>query len=195
MRPSNPPCVTLSLVVAPLRGLDGHPFFPSHVASGRCVLSAAAAGALAGVISAFAEPRRWCAGAVLNVAGAVCASAVPSSYRIGGCAGCCGGCLTVFATHTPPPPCGRPPPASPRFRVHEAQHPPCVTFRQVVASLRGPGRSPVLPFACCVGALRSVGRCGRCSCWCRFRVRGAPSLVCRGCAGCGGCRLCVSGAQ
>ena len=51
--------------------------------------------------------------------------------------------------------------------------PPCVTFRLVVISLRGPGQSPVLPFACCVGSLRSVGRCGRCSCWCRFRVGGA----------------------
>ena len=50
---------------------------------------------------------------------------------------------------------------------------PCVTFRLVVAPLRGPGRSPVLPFACCVGSLLSVGRCGQCSCWCRFRVRGA----------------------
>ena len=72
--------------------------------------------------------------------------------------------------------------------------PPCVTFRRVAVSLRGPGQSPVLPFACCVGSLRSVGRCGRCSCRCRFRVRGAQSLVCRGCAGCGGmCRLRVSG--
>ena len=51
--------------------------------------------------------------------------------------------------------------------------PPCVTFRLVVAPLRGPGQSPGLPFACCVGSLRSVGRCGRCSRWCRFRVRGA----------------------
>ena len=51
--------------------------------------------------------------------------------------------------------------------------PPCVTFRLVVVPLRGPGRSPVLPFACCVGSLLSVGRCGRCSCWCRFCVRGA----------------------
>ena len=59
---------------------------------------------------------------------------------------------------------------------------PCVTFRLVVAPLRGPGQSPVLPFACCVGSLRSVGRCGRCSCWCCFRIRGAPWLVCRGCA-------------
>ena len=48
--------------------LDSHPFFLSHVASGRCFLSAAAAGALAGVGSAFAEPSGWCAGAVLDVA-------------------------------------------------------------------------------------------------------------------------------
>ena len=73
---------------------------------------------------------------------------------------------------------------------------PRVTFRRVVAPLRGPGRSPVLPFACCVGSLRSVSRCGRCSCWCRFRVRGAQSLVCWGCAECGMvCRLRLSGAQ
>ena len=68
-------------------------------------------------------------------------------------------------------------------------NPPCVTFRPVVVPLRGPGQSPVLPFACCVGSLLSVGRCGRCSCGCRFRVRGAQSLVCRGCAGCG--RMCL----
>ena len=70
-----------------------------------------------------------------------------------------------------------------------------VTFRRVVAPLRGRGQSPVLPFACCVGSLRSVGRCGRCSRWCRFRVRGAQSLVCRGCAGCGGGRLTVFAAH
>ena len=52
-------------------------------------------------------------------------------------------CLTVFPRASPPP--------------------PRVTFRLVVAPLRGPGRSPVLPFACCVGSLLSVGRCGRCS--------------------------------
>ena len=97
---------------------DSHPFFPSHVVSGRCVLSAA------GVVSAFAEPRRWCAGAVLDVAGcAVCASAAPNSWRIGGCAGCCGGRLIVFAAHTPPS-SGRPQPASLCFRVREA-HVPC----------------------------------------------------------------------
>ena len=73
---------------------------------------------------------------------------------------------------------------------------PCVTFRLVVVSLRGPGQSPILPFACCVGSLRSVSRCGRCSCWCRFRVRAAQRLVCWGYAGCGSmCRLRVSGAQ
>ena len=37
----------------------------------------------------------------------------------------------------------------------------------------GPWTVTRFPFACCVGSLRSVGRCGRCSCWCRFRVRGA----------------------
>ena len=63
--------------------LDGHPFFHSHDASGRCFLSAAAAGALAGVVSAFAEPSSWCAGAVLNVAGcAVCVSAAPNNWRV-----------------------------------------------------------------------------------------------------------------
>ena len=41
--------------------------------------------------------------------------------------------------------------------------PPRVTCRRVVVSLRGPGHSPALPSACCVGSLRSVGRCGRCS--------------------------------
>ena len=72
--------------------LDSHPFVPSHVASGRCVLSAAAAGAPAGVVSASVEPSGRCDGAVLDVAGcAVCASAAPSSWRIGGCAGCCRG--------------------------------------------------------------------------------------------------------
>ena len=65
------------------RALDSHPFFPLHVASGCCFLSAAAAGALAGVISAFAEPSSWCVGAVLNVAWcAICASAAPNSWRI-----------------------------------------------------------------------------------------------------------------
>ena len=54
-------------------------------------------------------------------------------------------------------------------------------------------RKRVLPFACCVGSLLSVGRCGRC---CRFRVRAAQWLVCWGYAGCGRmCRSRVSGAQ
>ena len=75
--------------------LDSHPFVPSHVASRRCVLSAAAAGAPAGVVSTFAEPSGRCVGAVLNVAGcAVCVLAAPNSWCTGGCAGCC----------APPPP-------------------------------------------------------------------------------------------
>ena len=49
----------------------------------------------------------------------------------------------------------------------------CVTIRRVAVSLRGPGQSPVRPFACCVGSMLSDGRCGRCSLWCRFRVSGA----------------------
>ena len=69
------------------------------------------------------------------------------------------------------------------------QPPPCVRFRRVVVSLRGPGQSAVLPFGCCVGSLRSVGRCGRCSCWCRFRVGGAQWLAFSGCVGCCGGRF------
>ena len=89
-----------------------------------------------------------------------------------------------------------PAPPQPPFTSSAPDPSPCVTFRRVVAPLQGPGQSPVLPFACCVGSLRSVSRCGRCSCGCRFRVRGAQWLVCWGCAGCGGmCRLRVSGAQ
>ena len=75
-----PPCATFRLVYG---ALDSHPFFPSHVASGRCFLSAAAAGVPTSVVAAFAEPSGWCAGAVLDVAWcAVCASAAPSSWRI-----------------------------------------------------------------------------------------------------------------
>ena len=46
--------------------LDSHPLFPPRAASGRCILSAGAAGAPAGVVSAFAEPSGWCTGAVLG---------------------------------------------------------------------------------------------------------------------------------
>ena len=78
-----PPCVTFRLVVAPLRGPGQSPVLPSHVASGCCFLSVAAARALAGVISAFAEPSSWCVGAVLDVAGcAVGASAAVNNWRI-----------------------------------------------------------------------------------------------------------------
>ena len=69
---------------------------------------------------------------------------------------------------------------------------PCVTFRRGAVSLRGPGQSPVLPFACCVGSLCFVGRRGLCPRWRRFRVRRAQWLVCRGCVRCGGCHLCLA---
>ena len=83
-----------------------------------------------------------------------------------------------------------------RFASETVVNAPLCDIPSVVVPLRGPGQSPVLPFACCVGSLLSVGRCGRCSCRCRFRVRGAQSLAYWGCAGCGGmCRLRVSGAQ
>ena len=102
--PAPPPPVWHSVRLLLLYGaLDSPPVFPPHVASGRCFLSAAAASALAGVVSTFTEPSSWCAGAVLNVAWcAVCVSAAPNNWRIGGCAGCCRGRLTVFAAHTPP---------------------------------------------------------------------------------------------
>ena len=126
--------MTFRLVVVPLRGPGQSPVLPFAYCVG-LLHSVGRSSTPAGVVSAFAEPSGWCAGAVLVVVGcAACAAA------------------------------------------------PCVTFRLVVAPLRGPGRSPVRPFACCVGSLLSVGRCGRCSCWCRFRVRGAQYLVCWDCA-------------
>ena len=85
-------------------------------------------------------------------------------------------CYTKQRAHYGSPFLQPPPPPSAGVRPP----PPRVAFRRVAVSLRGPGQSPVLPFACCVGSLRSVGRCGRCSCWCRFRVRGAQWLACWG---------------
>ena len=98
-------------------------------------------------------------------------------WRRGGYSGGGGG----SPPQPPPPPlwdtdaCARPVPSGTKqkCRAKVKSQAPCVTFRLVIAPLRGPGRSPVLPFACCVGSLLSVGRCGQCSCWCRFRVRGA----------------------
>ena len=79
IRPPPPPHSVRLLFL--YRALNSHAFFPSHVASGRCFLSVAAAGAPAGVVAAFAEPSRWCAGAVRDVAGcALCAFAPPPPY-------------------------------------------------------------------------------------------------------------------
>ena len=79
--------------------LDSHPFVPSRAAPDQCALTTTAAGVPGGVASAFAEPSSW---------------------RTGGCAGCCCGRATVFAAHSPPR-SGRPLGVSPRFRVREAQ--------------------------------------------------------------------------
>ena len=61
-------------------------------------------------------------------------SAGPSSWRIGGCAGCCRDRFTVFAAHSSPHP-GRPPPASLCCRGH-------VVRRVVISSPLSP---PALP--------------------------------------------------
>ena len=141
-----PPPVCHSVRLLFLYGaLDSRPFFPSRAASGRCVLSAAAAGALAGVVAAFAEPSGRCAGAVLGCA--VCVLTAPSSWRTGGCAGCCGGRLTVFAVHTPPS-SGRPQPASLRFREHVHPPPLRCTEDDTQSAAHSPG-SPLEPASAC----------------------------------------------
>ena len=113
--------------------LDSRPFCPSHIASGRCFLSAAAAGAPAGVVSAFAGPSGWCAGAVLDVAGcAGCASAAPSSWRIRVVLVVAGVVwLFLLSTHLRPQAVHNP---SLWIRVREAQV-PC-------SGTRCPGRPP-----------------------------------------------------
>ena len=55
-----PPCVTFRLVVVPLRGPGQSPVLPFACCVGLLLSSAAAAGALAGIVSAFAEPSIWC---------------------------------------------------------------------------------------------------------------------------------------
>ena len=96
------PCVTFRRVVVSLRGPGQSPVLPFACCVGSLCSVSRCGRCSAGVVSAFAEPSGWCTGAVLDVVGcAVCASAAPSSWRIGGCAGCCGGRLTVFAVHVP----------------------------------------------------------------------------------------------
>ena len=63
-----PPRVTFRRVVVSLRGPGQSPVLPFACCVGSQVLTAAACGAPAGVISAFVEPSGWCAGAVLDVA-------------------------------------------------------------------------------------------------------------------------------
>ena len=94
---------------APLRDIpSGCGFFPGPwtvTRSSLCMLRRgcvllAAAGARAGVVSAFAVRSGWCAGAVLVAVGASCALAVP----VIGVPQLCWlsrGRLTVFAAHAP----------------------------------------------------------------------------------------------
>ena len=114
--PTGPPCVTFRRVVAPLWG----PWTVTRSSLRMLRWVAAFCRPLRPVLPLVSFPRSrspvvWCAGDVLNVAGcAVCVSAAPNNWRIGGCAGCCGGRLTVFAVHTPPS-TGRPQRASLSF--------------------------------------------------------------------------------
>ena len=164
-----PPCVTFRLVVVPLRGPGQSPILPFACCVGLLLLPAAAAGALAGVVSAFAEPSSWCVGAVLNVEWcAVCASAAPNSCRIGG---------GVWPNMYPPPP-------PPRVTFRPSS---CVTFRLSLVAIRGPRQSPDLPFTECVRSLLSTRPWG----WyvlLHVCVHGAQYLVRCGCGGwcCGG---------
>ena len=117
MPPPPPPPVCHSVGLLLLYGaLDGHPFFPSHVASGRCCLSAAAAGAPAGVVSAFAGPSRWC---------------------VGGCAGCCP------PPPPPPPSCAaRPSDSLDPHELYLCRHPRRRLHRPGVAGAAPPGAGP-----------------------------------------------------
>ena len=74
-----PPWTRYSVWLLFLYGaLDSHPFFPSHVASGRCILSAACSCWCR--FRARGAQLLVCRGCV-DVAGAICALAVPSSWR------------------------------------------------------------------------------------------------------------------
>ena len=77
------PRVTFRLVVAPLRGPGQSPLLPFACCVVLLLSVGRLAGALASVVSAFAERSSWCVGAVLNVAWcAVCALAAPKNWRI-----------------------------------------------------------------------------------------------------------------
>ena len=62
--------------------------------------------------------------------------------------------------------------------------PPCVTFRLVVAPLQGPGQSPVLPVACCVGLLLSAAAAGALAGVVSAFAFAEPSIWCVGMLGC-----------
>ena len=79
--PPPPMCDILSGCCFFAGALDSHPFFPSHVASGRCFCRPLRPVLLLVSFPHSRSPVRWCSGAVLVAAGAVCALAVPSSWR------------------------------------------------------------------------------------------------------------------
>ena len=132
-RASPPPIVRRSAGLWFLyEALDTHPFFPPRAVSGHCFLTAAAACVPCGVLSGLAEPSSWRTGVVLVVAGH----------------------FTPFAAHSRPHP-GRPPHASLRFRVHEAQllHPSaCCPDRPLPASP-----------CCCVREAQLLHLCAWCT--------------------------------
>ena len=127
------PCGIFRRVAVSSRGPGQSPLLPSRAASDQCVLTAAAAGVPCGVLSALVGPSGW---------------------RTGRCAGSCGGRFTVFAAHHPPHP-GRPPHASPRFRVREAPlRPP---------SAWCPGRPPSASPRCHVREAQILHLCAWCT--------------------------------
>ena len=76
-----PPCVAYRRVAGIYRAPDSPPFVPSRVASGRCALTAAAAGVPCGVISASAGPSSWRTGGQPVVVGVVVQFSRPTHLR------------------------------------------------------------------------------------------------------------------
>ena len=79
-----PRCVSVgkwSIGLLSSRSPASHPFFPSRATPGRCVLAAAAACALAGVVSASAQPSCWYTRVVLIAAGLVLRFLLPTPLR------------------------------------------------------------------------------------------------------------------
>ena len=121
------------------RALDSHPFFPSHVASGRCFFT--------GPWTVTRSSLRMLRRVAVSLRGPGQSPVLPFA--------CCVGWLFLYGALD----------SHPFFPSHVASGrsfftgPWTVTrsslrmLRRVAVSLRGPGQSPVLPFACCIGSL------------------------------------------